>query len=184
MYFLFVVVPLFYIGVIHCTYVQLTLIELSPRQSFILLVQFFQTHNDLLAFRRRWRYFMIGSSISCFIDMNFVLSATTNLSSGLIFFMIWLIFSSFFFFSNCTYFFHCSVIHFDFLNHRHLVQTYTLYNSNERMKTFQENAPRSTIKKHCVSPWANIGYSPDLTPSDFHLFPSRQIALNNKNFLM
>ena len=37
---------------------------------------------------------MIGSSISSFIDMNFVLSATSNLFLGLIFLlMIWLIFS-------------------------------------------------------------------------------------------
>ena len=36
---------------------------------------------------------MIGSSISYFIDMNFVLSAMTNLFLGLIFLMIWLIFS-------------------------------------------------------------------------------------------
>ena len=48
----------------------------------------------LLAFRRQCRYFMIGSLISCFMDMNFVLSAATNLFLGLIFFhMIWLIFS-------------------------------------------------------------------------------------------
>ena len=48
----------------------------------------------LLAFRSRCRYFMIGSSISCFINMSFVLSATTNIFLGLIFrFKIWLIFS-------------------------------------------------------------------------------------------
>ena len=35
---------LFYIGVIQCTYLQLTLIGLSPPQSSILLVQVFQTH--------------------------------------------------------------------------------------------------------------------------------------------
>ena len=47
-----------------------------------------------LEFRRRCRYFMIGSSFSYFIDMNFNLSATTNLFLGLIFLlMIWLVFS-------------------------------------------------------------------------------------------
>ena len=47
----------------------------------------------LLAFHNRQRYFMIGSTISFFIDMNFVLLATTNLFLGLIFLlMIWLIF--------------------------------------------------------------------------------------------
>ena len=55
---------------------------------------YFSNSQYLLAFPRRWRYFMIGSSISCFIDMNFVLSATTNIFLGLIFLLrIWLIFS-------------------------------------------------------------------------------------------
>ena len=43
-YFLFVVVPLFYIGVMYCTYLQVTLIELSLLQSSV-LVQVFQTRN-------------------------------------------------------------------------------------------------------------------------------------------
>ena len=54
----------------------------------------FSNSQYLLAFRRRWRYFMIGSSISCFINMDFVLSAMINLSLGLIFLlMMWFIFS-------------------------------------------------------------------------------------------
>ena len=53
----------------------------------------FSDSQYLRAFRRRCRYFMIGLSISCFIDMNFVLSDTTNLFVGLIFLLIiWLIF--------------------------------------------------------------------------------------------
>ena len=54
----------------------------------------FSNSQYLLAFRRRCRYFMIGSSISCFSGMNFVLSITTNLFLGFIFLLkIWLIFS-------------------------------------------------------------------------------------------
>ena len=54
----------------------------------------FSNSQYLLAFRRRCRYFMIGLSISFFIDMNCDLSATTNLFLGLIFLlMTWLIFS-------------------------------------------------------------------------------------------
>ena len=49
----------------------------------------------LHAFRRWYRYFMVGSTISCFIDINFSLSAAANIFLGLKFLlMIWLNFSS------------------------------------------------------------------------------------------
>ena len=74
------------------TYFQLTLIELSPFNRLFFLSKFFKLAISTRISYTVW-YFMIGSSISCFIDMNFVLSATTNLFLGLIFLlMIWLIF--------------------------------------------------------------------------------------------
>ena len=54
----------------------------------------FSNFQYLFVFRRRCRYLMIGSSSSCFIDMNFVLSITTNLILSRVFLLkIWLIFS-------------------------------------------------------------------------------------------
>ena len=69
-----------YITSINLNWIKSSLIVLSACRSFT-------NSQYLLAFR-------IGSSISCFIDMNFVLSTTINLFLGLIFLlMIWRLFS-------------------------------------------------------------------------------------------
>ena len=76
-----------YIPSINLTWIKSSVIFCSSSPRFL-------DSQYLLAFRRRRRYFMISSSIFCFINMNIILPATTNLFLGLTFLLtIWLIFS-------------------------------------------------------------------------------------------
>ena len=74
-----------YIPSINLNWIKFSSIVCSSYPSF-------SNSQYLFTFRRWWKYFIIGLSFSCFSDMDFVLSATTNLFLGLVFLMIWLIF--------------------------------------------------------------------------------------------
>ena len=79
-----------------CDTLYIPLINIKWIKSALIICSYpsFSNSQYLLAFCRQWRYFMIGLSISCFIDMNFAFSAMNNLFLGLILpLKIWLIFS-------------------------------------------------------------------------------------------